>query len=134
MFGLALTSAQLNGSGLEGVGEARIEMSKNFGDISEKYLLSAGSDTIFVTDYRPTEISVIFENIADISVFVGILPIFREISRYFLPVQPTHGYKICPTFFKKKHKMLSGNLIMICRQRLCFSAWLKNRGFRVREI
>ena len=26
------------------------------------------------------------------------------------------------------------NLIMICRQRLCFSAWLKNRGFRVREI
>ena len=31
-------------------------------------------------------------------------------------------------------KMLFGNLIMICRQRLCFSAWLKNRGFRVREI
>ena len=30
--------------------------------------------------------------------------------------------------------MLFGNLIMICRQRLCFSARLKNRGFRVREI
>ena len=30
--------------------------------------------------------------------------------------------------------MLFSNLIMICRQRLCFSARLKNRGFRVREI
>ena len=47
------------------------------------------------------------------------LPIFREISRYFLPVQPAHKIQ---------------NLIMICRQRLCFSAWLKNRVFRVREI
>ena len=31
-------------------------------------------------------------------------------------------------------KMLFSNLIMICRQRLCFSAWLKNCGFKVREI
>ena len=30
--------------------------------------------------------------------------------------------------------MLFGNLIMICSQSLCFSTWLKNRGFRVREI
>ena len=37
-------------------------------------------------------------------------------------------------FFFFKDKMLFGNLIMICRQRLCSSAWLKNRGFRVREI
>ena len=48
-----------------------------------------------------------------------LFPIFREISRYFLPVQPAHRIQ---------------NLIMICRQRLCFLAWLKNRGFRVREI
>ena len=46
-------------------------------------------------------------------------PIFREFSRYFLPVQPAHRMQ---------------NLIMKCRQRLCFLAWLKNRGFRVREI
>ena len=40
---------------------------------------------------------------------------------------PRTGYKICLFFLKKKkkHKMLFGNLIMICRQRLCFSAWLK---------
>ena len=30
--------------------------------------------------------------------------------------------------------MLFGNLITICWQRLYFSAWLKNRGFRVCEI
>ena len=36
--------------------------------------------------------SPIAENIADISVF---LPIFRQISRYFLPVQPAHS---CPIF------------------------------------
>ena len=46
-------------------------------------------------------------------------PIFGEFSRYFLPVQPAHRMQ---------------NLIMKCRQRLCFLAWLKNRGFRVREI
>ena len=46
-------------------------------------------------------------------------PIFREISRHFLPVQPAHRIQ---------------NLIMICRRRLCFLAWLKNRGFRVHEI
>ena len=57
-----------------------------------------------------------------------------EISRYFLPVQPAHRIQNLCNFFKKKHKMLFGNLIMICRQRLWFSAWLKNRGFRVREI
>ena len=54
---------------------------------------------------------------------------------YFLLVQPTHRIQNLSNFFlKKKRKMLFGNLIMICRQRLCFSAWLKNRGFRVREI
>ena len=72
-----------------------------------------------------------FQKIADISV---LLPIFREISRYFLPVQPAHRIQNLSIFKKKKHKMLFGNLIMICRQRLCFSAWLKNRGFGVREI
>ena len=46
------------------------------------------------------------------------------------------GCKICPIFFflNKKHKMLFGNLIMFCRQKLCFSAWLKHRGLSVREI
>ena len=39
---------------------SRIEMSKNFGDILDKYRLSTGFDTIFVTDYRFTEISVIY--------------------------------------------------------------------------
>ena len=40
-------------------------------------------------------------------------------TEIFLPVQPAHRIQ---------------NLIMIRRQSLCFSAWLKNRGFRVREI
>ena len=36
---------------------------------------------------------------------------------------PRTGYKICPIFFyKKKHKMLFGNLIIICKEMLCFSA------------
>ena len=55
------------------------------------------------------------------------------------PTSPARAQdtKICPIFFLYiyiKNKMLFGNLIMICRQRLCFSARLKNRGFRVREI
>ena len=43
---------------------------------------------------------------------------------------------VSPIFFLfiKKHKIVFGNLIMICGERLCFSAWLKNRGFRVCEI
>ena len=80
--------------------------------------LSAGSDTIFVIDYRSKEISVIFEKFSNIS----------------YQSNPHTGYKICPTFFIKKHKMVFGNLIMICRERLCFLAWLKNHGFRVCEI
>ena len=50
----------------------------------------------------------IAENITDTLVF---LPIFWEISRYFLPIQPAHS---CPIFFfnKKKHTMLFGNLIL----------------------
>ena len=72
-----------------------------------------------------------FENIAEISVF---LPIFWEIFQYFLPVQAAHRIQnLSNFFFLKKHEMLFGNLIMICKQRLCFS-WLKNLGFRVREI
>ena len=114
---------------------ARIEMLKNFGYISPKYRLSAGSDTIFVTDYRST-ISVIFRK------YRRYFGIYRYFYRYFKKFpdisyqsSPRTGYKICPIFFlKKKHKMTFGNLILICRQRLCFSAWLKNRGFRVREI
>ena len=69
--------------------------------------------------------------------FRFVSPIFREISRYFLPVQPAHRIQNLSKFFfffLKKHEMFLGNLIMICRQRLCFSAWLKNRGFGVREI
>ena len=68
--------------------------------------LSVGSDTIFVTDYRLKEISVIFEKFPDIS----------------YQSSPRIGYKICLTFFIKKHKMVFGNMIMICRERLCFSA------------
>ena len=43
---------------------------------------------------------------------------------------------VSPIFFLfiKKHKIVFGNLIMICGERLCFSAWLKNCGFRVCEI
>ena len=104
-------------------------MSKNFGDIYPKYRLSA--DKIFFTDYRPMEISIIFQNITE---FIGI---FTDFSGNF-PIFPTSPARAQDTksvqFFYKKHKMLFGNLIMICRQRLCFSAWLKNRGFRVREI
>ena len=115
----------------------RTEMSKNFGNISEKYRLSAGSNTIFVTDCRSTEISVIFLKYGP---YFGIYRYFYRFFGKFPDISyqssPRTGYKICPIFFfkKKKHKMLFGNLIMICRQRLCFSAWLKNRGFRVREI
>ena len=73
----------------------------------------------------------------------------RKCRRYFgiftegnFPIFPTSPARAQDTksvqffffFSKKKHKMLFGNLIMICRQMLCFSAWLKNRGFRVREI
>ena len=39
---------------------------------------------------------------------------FREISRYFLPVQPALRIQNLSNFFYiKKHKMLFGNLIMI---------------------
>ena len=91
------------------------------------------------------------------------LPIFWKISWYFLPVQATHKHDAVKfwyfywfffwkfpyisyrfrlrtriqnlsNFFLKKQKILFGNLVMICRQRLCFSTWLKNRGFRVHEI
>ena len=94
---------------------SRIEMSKNFGD----------------------RLSV-YENFGNLS---KISPIFRYLS-VFLPIfwdissqsSPYTGYKICAIFLKKKHKMLFRNLIMICKQRLCFSALLKNRGFMVREI
>ena len=55
-------------------------MSKNFGDIYPKYRLSA--DKIFVTDYRPMEISVIFQNITE---FIGI---FTDFSGNF-PIFPT---------------------------------------------
>ena len=111
---------------------ARIEISKNSGDISPKYRLLAVFDTIFVIDYRSMEI---FENISDISVFVGI---FTDFSGNF-PIFPTSPARAQDTksvqfFLEQKHKMLFSNLIMICRQRLCFSAWLKNRGFRVHEI
>ena len=65
--------------------------------------------------------------ITDISVF---LPIFRK-----FPVQSTHRIQNLSNFlFLFLNKMLFGNLIMICRQRLCFSTWLKNCGFRVGEI
>ena len=55
----------------------RIEMSKNFGDISEKYRLSVGSDTIFVTDYRSTDISLIFQK------YLRYFGIYRYSYRFF---------------------------------------------------
>ena len=75
-------------------------MSKNFGDISEKHRLSAGSDTIFVTDYRSTEIAVIVEKIADISAFIGILTDFSGNSPIF-PTSParTQDTKYVQFFF-----------------------------------
>ena len=66
--------------------------------------------------------------------------VFYSIFSGNFPICPTSqghaGCKICPKFcfFKKKHKMLFGNLITICRQRWYFSVWLKNRGFRFCEI
>ena len=54
---------------------------------------------------------------------------FSEVPNISYQSSPRTGYK-----FFLKHMMLFGNLIMICRQRSCFPAWLKNRGFRVREI
>ena len=68
----------------------------------------------------------IFGNFSEISSIFRYLYRFREIS---YQSSPRRGYKICPNFFFKKiNKMLFGNLIMICGQRL------KNRGFRVSEI
>ena len=78
-----------------------------------------------------------FEIWRNISVFIGnFYHIFEKFSRYFRPAQPTQDAKSVQIFifFKKKPKMLFGNLITICWQRLYFSAWLKNRGFRVCEI
>ena len=72
-------------------------MWKNFG---EKYRLSAGSDTILVTHYRSMEISVIFENIADISVFIGIFTrYFEKFPDISYQSSPRTGYKIYPIFF-----------------------------------
>ena len=90
MFGLALTSAQLNGSGLEGVGEARIEMSKNFGDISEKYLLSAGSDTNI---RHRLSADGDFGNFRKYRRYFGICRYFTDFSGYFpiFPTSPAHA-------------------------------------------
>ena len=88
--------------------EPWIEKSENVADISSKYRLSGGMETINGTDYRSTEKSAKNRQnrryIGEISVKHRKI---GEKSRYFLPVQPAQ---------------------------LCFSAWLKNRGFRVREI
>ena len=63
----------------------------------------------------------------------------RYFYRFFgiFPTSPARAQdtKSVQFFLKKqkqKHKMLFGNLIMICRQRLYFSAWLKNRGWFVK--
>ncbi|WJZ86110.1 hypothetical protein VitviT2T_005601 [Vitis vinifera] len=81
-----------------------IEKSENVADISSKYRLSGGMETINGTDYRSTEkLAKNRQNrryIGEISVKHRKI---GEKSRYFLPVQPAQ---------------------------LCFSAWLKNRGFR----
>ena len=114
---------------------SRIEMLKNFGDISEKYRLSADFDTIFVIDYRFTEILVIYRKYRwYFDIYQYFYRFFRKFPDISYQSSPCIGYKICPIFFIKKHKMLFGNLIMIWGEKLCFSAWLKNRGFRVREI
>ena len=53
------------------------------GEISVKHRFIGEKSRVDLT----REFKNIAENIADISVF---LPIFRKISRYFLPVQPAH--------------------------------------------
>ena len=62
-------------------------------------------------------------------IFFGKFPNISYQSRPRTRIQNLSNF-----FFKKKQNMLFGNLVMICRQRLCFSAWLKIRGFRVHEI
>ena len=93
------------------------EISPNFGENRRKNRrkMDAGEKSAKSSKNRRT-----LQFIGEFSVCIAdFFPIFRKISRYFLPVQPAQRIQ---------------NLIMICRQRLCFLAWLKNRGFRVREI
>ena len=110
-----------------------IEKSEFIGDISPKYRISVAPISISRNIVKK---SANWRRISKnrqtyrryFGIFIGKFP---DISYQF---SPRIGYKICPFFLKKRHKMLFGNLIMICRQRFCFSAWLKNRAFRVREI
>ena len=64
-----------------------IEKSENVTDISKKYRISDGVETIIVTDYRSTEKSTKIGKIADISAKYRFIGKFPDI---FLPVQPAH--------------------------------------------
>ena len=99
-----------------------------FAEISAKFRVSEVGETKEGGEMSKEEISVNFaknrtsgwkisEKNRFISVYFGDFSAKK--TEIFLPVQPAHRIQ---------------NLIMICRQSLCFSAWLKNRGFRVREI
>ena len=61
-----------------------------------------------------------FGNFSEISL-IYFYRFFGEFPDVSYQSSPRTGYKICPFFFKKTNKMLFGNLIMICRQRLCSS-------------
>ena len=67
--------------------QAGIEKSENVADISKKYRISDGAETIIVTDYRSTEKwSKNRQNRRNI----GEAPIYRKISRYF-PTSPARA-------------------------------------------
>nr|CAN69236.1 hypothetical protein VITISV_006534 [Vitis vinifera] len=69
----------------------RIEKSENVADISKKYRISDGAETIIVTDYRSTEKSTKKRQnrryIGEISAKYRFIGKFPDI---FLPVQPAH--------------------------------------------
>ena len=77
------------------------------------------------------KIGEIFKKLSGIAIYRRIFGLHRRFFYRFFGKFPyisyqsilRTGYKICSIFYKKKNiKMLFGNLIMICRQRLCFLA------------
>ena len=92
-----------------------IEYDKNYGESFNFFYDSACCDFVWL----PRKCGKV-ENFVFIFFFAGSDTIF--VSPIFIFI------------FIKKHKIVFGNLIMICGERLCFSAWLKNCGFRVCEI
>ena len=71
--------------------QSGIEKSENVADISKKYRISDGAETIIVTDYRSTEKST--KKSAKSPIYrrnIGEAPIYRKISRYF-PTSPARA-------------------------------------------